>query len=102
MQVASASSYLVTGLCYGSLGASAGLISALVLLLSLLLLGTTTEHAENIILDGGSGCSGGLGGLLGDGLGLLSLGSVGGGDVLGLVLGFGHDCDVGVDVMGLC
>ena len=82
--------YLVGGLCGGGLGASAGLGGALVLLVGLVLLGATTEHAENIVLDGRSGGGGGLGGLLGDGLGLLSLGSVGG-DVLGLVLGFRHD-----------
>jgi len=85
--------YLVSGLCGGSLGASTAVVGGVILLVGLLLLGTTTEHAENIVLDGRGGSGGGLGGLLGDGLGLLSLGSVGG-DVLGLVLGFKHGDDL--------
>lgn len=70
------------------LGASTGLVCALVGLVLLLLLGTATKHAEDVVLDSGSSRRCGIGDLFGDSLLLGRLDLLG----LGLCCGVGHDC----------
>lgn len=70
------------------LGASTRLVCALVGLVLLLLLGTATKHAEDVVLDSGSGRRCGISDLLGDSLLLGRLNLLG----LGLCCGVGHDC----------